>query len=169
MVSYIVRAATESDTQAILDLIVELADYEKMADQVRLRVEQLKCSGFRADGEPWFHAKVAAIVDPCGECDIVGYSIYFFKHDILSNSRSVYMEDLYVKPAYRNRGIGVALWRSVAAHGVQEKCSSLRFAVLSWNEPSIKFYKSQGASDITTTRGVRAYRLKLSQPDQSSS
>ena len=62
--------------------------------------------GLKADGEPWFHANVAALVNSHGENGVVGYTIYFFKHDIVRDRTVVYMEDLYVQPAYRGQGDG---------------------------------------------------------------
>ncbi|CAH1780808.1 unnamed protein product [Owenia fusiformis] len=88
----------------------------------------------------------------------VGFVLYFFAYSTWEG-RSIYMEDLYVTPECRGKGIGTALWKSVAKHGVEKQCVRLNFGVLDWNVKSIDFYKSKGAVDLTESEGWNSFRL----------
>lgn len=158
MADFEVRGAVREDCAAIMSLIRELADYERMPDQVRLSAADLEGHLFAEDEEDrWACANVATVAG-----NVVGFTLYFFIFDPLALERVVYMEDLYVRPAYRGRGIGLALWKSVARHGVRRSCDALNFEVLDWNVPSLEFYAKRGATNITRSRGYQ--HLRFSSP-----
>lgn len=164
--SFKVRPAVQEDCAAIMGLIRELADYERMLDQVEATASDLEEHLFSDDKVRWACANVATstvVADASdGKCDserVVGFVLYFFLFDPLTLERVAYMEDLYVQPAHRGRGIGLALWRSVAQHGVRCSCDVLNFEVLDWNVPSLEFYAKQGATNITRSRGYQHYRF----------
>lgn len=169
MAAFQVRSAVREDCAAIMSLIRELADYERMPDQVKLSAADLERHLFAADdGETrWASANVAttAAGSDDGGGRVVGFTLYFFIFDPLALERVVYMEDLYVCPAYRGQGIGLALWKSVARHGVRRSCDALNFEVLDWNVPSLEFYAKRGATNITRSRGYQ--HLRFSSPSLS--
>lgn len=161
MATFEIRSAVREDCAAILSLIRELAEYERMPDRALLSVADLERHLF-ADDEAarWASANVATVAG-----NVVGFALYFFIFDPLALERVVYMEDLYVRPAHRGRGIGLALWKSVARHGVRRSCDALNFEVLDWNVPSLEFYAKRGATNITRSRGYQHLRLCMpSQP-----
>lgn len=133
-----IRPATRADIPALLALIRELADYEKLAhlvvnDEARLErelfgegscAEAIVC---RADGE------------------IVGMAIYFHNFSTFLGRKGLYLEDLYVQPAHRGRGYGKALLLALARIAHERGCGRFEWMVLDWNEPSIRFYESLGA------------------------
>lgn len=101
--SLIIEDATPDDAGTIIDLIKELAIYENMLDQVKLTAAELKAD--LSDKQPWgLKAKVAKLLGTTGERETVGYALYFFRFDDLQGKRTVYMEDLYVRPAVRRIG-----------------------------------------------------------------
>ncbi|KAL3202203.1 hypothetical protein MRX96_042635 [Rhipicephalus microplus] len=159
--SFKVRSAVRDDCGAIMGLIRELADYERMLDQVEATVDDLEDHLFSDDKARWACANVATTTADDGG-RVVGFVLYFFIFDPLTLERVAYMEDLYVQPAYRGRGVGLALWRSVAQHGVRNSCKGLNFEVLDWNVPSLEFYAKRGATNITRSRGCQHFRFSAS-------
>lgn len=162
--SFKVRQAERKDCAAILGLIRELANYERMLDQVRSTVTDLEEHLFSDDERRWACANVAttAVGEGDGQCDgerVIGFVLYFFVFNPLTLERVAYMEDLYVQPAHRGRGVGLALWRSVAEHGLRRSCEVLNFEVLDWNAPSLEFYAKRGATNITRSRGYQHLRF----------
>jgi GNAT superfamily N-acetyltransferase len=133
-----VRQARESDVARIHSLILELATYERSADQVRATPDQLRAALFGA--QPAAYALVAEDGD-----DIVGFALYFRNFSTWEGVHGIYLEDLYVKPEHRGAGHGNALLSSLAALAVERGYARLEWAVLDWNQPSINFYRSLGA------------------------
>ncbi|XP_050046955.1 diamine acetyltransferase 1-like [Dermacentor andersoni] len=138
----------------ILGLIPESANNERMLDQVRSTGIDLHEHLFSDEEQRSACANVATT--PAGECDgerVIGFVLYFFVFDPLTLEHVAYMEDLYVQPAHRVRGVGLALWRSVAEHGLRRSCEVLNFEVLDWNAPSLEFYaKPPTSRDHVITR-----------------
>ncbi|KAH7960571.1 hypothetical protein HPB49_021210 [Dermacentor silvarum] len=160
--SFKVRPAVREDCAAILGLIRELADYERMLDQVRSTATDLEEHLYSDDNEVrWASANVATTAAGDGE-HVIGFVLYFFVFDPLTLERVAYMEDLYVQPVHRGRGVGLALWRSVADHGLRRSCEVLNFEVLDWNAPSLEFYAKRGAANITRSRGYQHLRFSAS-------
>ncbi len=133
-----IRAAAPEDVPAILQLIKDLAVYEKAPDAVKSTAENLHQALFGPDPKVFAH-----VVDVDGE--IVGISIWFLNYSTWMGTHGIYLEDLYVDPAYRGKGYGVALLKNLAQICVERGYSRLQWWVLDWNEPSINFYKSLGA------------------------
>ena len=133
-----IRAAAPEDVPAILQLIKDLAVYEKAPDAVKSTAENLHQALFGPEPKVFAH-----VVDVDGE--IVGISIWFLNYSTWMGTHGIYLEDLYVDPAYRGKGYGVALLKNLAQICVERGYSRLQWWVLDWNEPSINFYKSLGA------------------------
>ncbi|KAK8768638.1 hypothetical protein V5799_014899 [Amblyomma americanum] len=177
MTPFKVRSATREDCPAVMALIQELADYERMSDQVKSSAADLEEHLFPKDkdsGLRWAHVNVATVPadnDSGGQDggeSVIGFTLYFFEFNPLTLERVAYMEDLYVRPAYRGRGVGLALWRSVAQHGVRRSCDVLNFEVLDWNAPSLAFYAKRGATNISSSQGYQHWRFSgCDRPDVS--
>lgn len=132
------RFAEEKDIPLLLSLIKELAVYEKMLDQVSATEESLKKSLL---GE----RKHAEAIIPEYQGTPVGYAIFFHNFSTFEGKPGLYLEDIYVKPEYRGKGIGKALLSYLAKIALERGCARFEWVVLDWNEPSIQFYKSLGA------------------------
>jgi GNAT superfamily N-acetyltransferase len=130
--------ATEQDVPLLLALIRELAEYERLADQVIATEAVMRESLFR---EPRGADAVIARV----EGEPVGYALWFYTFSTFLGKRGLYLEDLFVKPAWRGKGVGRALLAHLAGEAVARDCGRLEWSVLDWNEPAIGFYKGLGA------------------------
>ena len=132
-----IRPATVNDAALLRTMILELADYEREAHSVEITEAQLADDGFGQD--PKFKALIA-------EWDgaPAGYAMYF---DFYSSwrGRMLFLEDLFVRPQYRGKGIGIATMREVARIAEQTGCRGMRWEVLAWNQPAIDLYRSLGA------------------------
>jgi len=130
--------ATEEDVPVILELILALAEYERLTDSVTATEEQLR--------ETLFGSKPAAEVLLAhwdGEC--AGFAVFFGTYSTFLAQAGLYLEDLYVKAHLRGKGIGLALLKRLAAIAAERNCGRLEWSVLNWNEPSIQFYEKLGA------------------------
>ena len=133
-----VREARESDLDRILQLIVDLASYEKAAHEVKTTTEQLRTALFGP--QPAAYALVAE-----WDKHVVGLALYFRNFSTWEGVHGLYLEDLYVMPEYRGFGLGKALLMSLAELTVERGYARLEWAVLDWNQPAIDFYRSLGA------------------------
>ncbi|WP_018295741.1 GNAT family N-acetyltransferase [Corynebacterium lubricantis] len=134
-----IRPAEIRDVPAIHEMIVELAVYEKEPDAVIATPADLERHLFA--GRPAVYANVA-------EADgaVVGFSLYFLNYSTWEGRHGIWLEDLYVKPAFRGHGYGKALLTELARIAVKNDYRRVEWAVLKWNTPSIEFYRSLGAS-----------------------
>lgn len=131
------RAATPQDTALILDFIKGLAEYEKMSDQVVADEALL---------HEWiFEKNKAEVIFALEDGVEVGFALFFHNFSTFLGRAGLYLEDLFVKPAYRGRGHGKALIRELARIAVERGCGRLEWCCLDWNQPSIDFYLSLGA------------------------
>lgn len=130
--------ATEADISAIQRLIVELAIYEKEPDAVEASEADLERALFGADPVAYCH--VAEV-----EGEVVGIALWFLNYSTWKGSAGLYLEDLFVLPAHRGKGIGLGLMKTLARLCVERGYPRFQWWVLDWNEPSINFYKSIGA------------------------
>jgi len=136
-----IRQAVESDIPLILTFIKELAEYEKLLDQVKVTEELLKESLF---GEKHFVEVLIAEYD--GEP--AGQALFFHNFSTFIGRPGIYLEDLYVRQHLRGKGIGKALLNSLINLAKERNCGRVEWSVLDWNKPSIDFYKSIGASPM---------------------
>jgi ribosomal protein S18 acetylase RimI-like enzyme len=155
-----IRPAIPDDIPAILAFIRELADYEREpASAIATRADLLR-DGFT---EPVrFHCLIAELPSsstgkpqPATDNVLCGFVLYFHNYSTWRGHAGIYIEDLFVRPQFRGRGIGKALLSAVAAIAVAEGCPRLEWAVLDWNTPAIDFYRSVNAvpmSEWTTMR-----------------
>ena len=142
------RFATREDVPAILGFILELAEYEKMTDDVIATEELL--------AEWLFDKKSAEVIIALDNDKPIGYALFFHSFSTFLGRAGMYLEDLYITPEYRGRGYGKGLLRTVANIAVERKCGRLEWSCLDWNKPSIDFYLSVGA---TPMNGWTTYRL----------
>ncbi len=134
------RAATRRDIPLILEFIKDLAAYEELLDEVVATEEIL---------DEWIFGKDKAEVIFVMEEDVeVGFALFFHNFSTFLGRAGIYLEDLYVKPEYRNKGYGKALLERLAQIAVERGCGRLEWWVLDWNTPSIEFYKSLGAEPM---------------------
>jgi len=136
-----IRPGTESDVPVILELIRGLAEYEKLAHLVQATEERLRGALF---GSRPAAEVMLAYVD--GEC--AGFALFFQNFSTFLAQPGIFLEDLYVKPHLRGKGVGSALLRRLAAIAVERGCGRMEWEVLDWNEPSILFYKKLGAQPM---------------------
>ncbi|HVV82016.1 MAG TPA: GNAT family N-acetyltransferase [Kofleriaceae bacterium] len=132
------RAATADDVGLVLRFIVELAEYERLAHEVVATEEALVRTLFGA-------APAAEVVIAAWDGLPVGFALFFPSYSTFLAQRGLYLEDLYVRPSHRGRGIGQALLRHLAAIAVERGYGRFEWSVLDWNEPAIRFYRALGA------------------------
>ncbi|XP_076867351.1 diamine acetyltransferase 2b isoform X2 [Brachyhypopomus gauderio] len=157
--NFTVRVARPEDCKDIERMIMELAVYEKMPDQVKISHKELVKDGFGPN--PFYHCLVAEVPEEHRSKEghtTVGYALYFYTYSTWKG-RCVYMEDLYVMPEFRGQGIGKTLMASVAKVATEQQCARLQLAVLDWNKPSLDFYISKGAQDLTDNEGWHFVRF----------
>ena len=133
-----IRPATEDDVPIILSLIRELAEYERLSHEVVATEGLLRESLF---GD----RRGAEVLIACCKGAPAGFALFFHSFSTFLGRPGIYLEDLYVKPKFRGRGIGRALLAHLARLAKERGCGRLEWAVLDWNEPAIKLYKSIGA------------------------
>lgn len=133
-----ITPATVSDVSLILDFITALAEYERLPQEVVATEELLKQTLF---GE----RKVAEVVIGYADGTPVGFALYFHNYSTFLGRPGIYLEDLFIKPAYRGKGYGKALLVYLAKITKERNCGRLEWSVLDWNVPSISFYKKLGA------------------------
>ncbi len=131
------RFAQEGDTALILEFIKELARYEKMLDMVVATEDILRDS--------LFHKKAAEVIIGEYKGEPVGFALFFHNFSTFLGQAGIYLEDLFVKPEMRGRGMGKLMLSFLARLALERNCGRLEWWVLDWNEPSINFYKSMGA------------------------
>lgn len=145
----VIREAKPEDVGLILSLIRELAEYEHLSDEVIGTEEILRESLFGPE-------RTAEVL--IAECDhqTAGFAVFFHTFSTFLGRRGIYLEDLFVRPDFRRRGIGRALLVHLARLAVERRCGRLEWAVLDWNEPAIRFYKSLRAAPVN---GWKLFRL----------
>lgn len=136
-----VRPATPADVPHLLRLVRELADYERALHEVAATEQQLTDALFPAGRDPAVFAHVAEV-----DGEVVGMALWFLSYSTWTGTHGIWLEDLYVAPAHRGSGLGFALLRTLAGVCVDRGYHRLEWWVLDWNEPSIAFYRSLGAT-----------------------
>ena len=138
-----VRPIRPDDVPAVVALVRELADYEKALHEARLTEEQL--TGVLFGDSPALFGHVAIADDGVLPGEVVGMALWFLNFSTWRGTHGIYLEDLYVQPGHRGRGLGKELLRTLATVCVERGYSRLEWSVLDWNTPSIDFYKAAGA------------------------
>jgi ribosomal protein S18 acetylase RimI-like enzyme len=138
----LLRPAEPADVPVILELIHELAVYEKEPDAVKNTAEALTAQLFGENPAIFAHVIEEA---RAGSGEVMGFALWFLNYSTWEGTHGIYLEDLYVRPAARGRGYGKALLAELARIAVERGYARVEWAVLKWNEPSIGFYRSLGA------------------------
>lgn len=146
--SFAIRPARPEDVPAILGLIRELAEYEKLLDRVVADEDAIHASLFGAN--PRVFCDVAEV-----DGAVIGQAIWFYNYSTFAGRHGIFLEDLYVQPAYRGKGIGKAFLVRLAQRCVNEGLARFEWMVLDWNAPSIAFYTSLGAEMMDEWTGCR--------------
>lgn len=133
-----IRPADVNDSALILRFIQELAAYERAEDEVVATEADIRATLFAADGP------ARALICSVDGVD-AGFAVYFFNYSTWQGRKGLYLEDLYLTPAHRNVGAGLALLRHLARIAVAQGCGRFEWSVLDWNEPALQFYRSIGA------------------------
>lgn len=141
-----IRKGTPKDMQAVLDLITELAIFEKEPDAVVISAEDLVRDGFSEN--PLFHTFVAEVNDT-----IIGVALYYYRFSTWKG-KTIHLEDLIVKESSRGTGAGFALYSEIIKQGKKDNVRRIEWNVLDWNTPAIEFYEKSGANILNDWRVV---------------
>ena len=151
----IIRKGEKKDMKAVLELIQELATFEKEPDAVVVTVSDLEKDGF---GEtPLFHTFIAKIND-----EIVGIALYYYRYSTWKG-KTIHLEDLIVKEKMRGSGIGFALYSKIIEQGKKDNVRRIEWAVLDWNIQAINFYKKSGAKILDDWRVVQMDEQRINE------
>ncbi len=131
------RNGTQADCGLILEFIRGIAEYEKMLDQVVTTEEMLR--------QVLFQEHRAEVIFALEDGVEVGFALFFHNFSTFVGRAGLYLEDVFVKPAYRGKGYGKALLRRLAQIAVERGCGRFEWVCLDWNQPSIDFYRGLGA------------------------
>jgi len=155
-----IRPTTPADIPEILAFIRELASYEREPASAIATEADLLRDGFGPT--PRFHCLIAEVsstntqqLTTCNLPTPAGFALYFHNYSTWRGHTGIYLEDLFVRPPFRGKGIGKALFAAVADIAVMEGCPRLEWAVLNWNTPAIDFYNSLGAIPLTEWTTMR--------------
>ena len=133
-----IRAATADDVPLIRQLIAELAEYERLADAAVATDDDLRAQLFGA--QPAAEVLIGEV-----DGETAGFALFFHNFSTFLGKRGLYLEDLFVRPAFRGSGLGRHLMASLARIAVQRDCGRFEWSVLDWNAPAIGFYRTLGA------------------------
>lgn len=137
----IIREAKENDLPQILKLIKELAEFEKLSQYVTADEAILKENIFGS-------RRYAEVILAEYEGNLAGQAIFFYNFSTFQGKPGIYLEDLYVRPAYRKKGIGNELLKYLIDLAKSKNCGRVQWIVLEWNKPAIEFYKKIGAEPM---------------------
>lgn len=143
-----IAPATESDVSLILSFVRKLAEYEKLSHLVVATEDNIREHVFGAN-------PVAEVLLAYWDEEAVGFALYFRNFSTFLGQPGIYLEDLFVDPAQRGKGIGKALLARLAKIAVERGYGRLDWAVLDWNTPSIEFYRGLGAVPLDAWTGYR--------------
>jgi len=140
--------ATERDVAVLLRLIKGLADYERLSHQVVATEDGLRSSLFGP--RPVAEAILARV-----GTEAVGFAVFFPSFSTFAGRPNMYLEDLYVEPQWRGRGVGRGLFARVASIAAERGCGQMNWSVLDWNEPALDFYRGLGAEPVKNWVGYK--------------
>ncbi|KAE8584586.1 hypothetical protein XENTR_v10021022 [Xenopus tropicalis] len=157
---FTIRKATKDDCGDILRLIKELATYENMSNAVKITEKELLENGF--GGEPCYYCLIAEVPKE-NLCDAesnkaVGFAMYYFTYDPWIG-RALHLEEFFVMEQYRGLGIGSKILKRVSQEAIDQHCKCMNFLVLSWNTPSVEYYKRRGALDLSEKEGWHVFHF----------
>jgi GNAT superfamily N-acetyltransferase len=132
------RDVVPGDEALVASFVRKLADYERLADEARGTAEDFRRALFAAPPRAW-----ALIAEVDGRS--VGFALWFYNFSTFAARPGLYVEDVFVDPAERGRGIGRTIFRHLARRALDEGCARMEWQVLDWNAPAIGFYRSIGA------------------------
>jgi GNAT superfamily N-acetyltransferase len=138
----IIRDATPTDIPDVLRLIRGLADYERVLHRFTATEADLHAMLFGA------HQAAYAVLIDHEDTPAAGIALFYYKVFTFTGRRGIFLEDLFVEPAHRGAGLGLALLRHLAARAVAEQCLLVEWHVLNWNQPAIDFYEKIGATQV---------------------
>jgi GNAT superfamily N-acetyltransferase len=138
----------------ILELVRELAEYERKPDAVCATEADFLRDGFGS--QPRFHCVIAE-----WEGQPAGFALYFYNYSTWEGRAGIYLEDLYVRPAFRRRGIGRSFFVWLARLAIKEDLGRIVWQVLDWNQPAIDFYQSLGAAPLSGWTTMRLGRTAI--------
>ncbi|UGS20881.1 GNAT family N-acetyltransferase [Flavobacterium cyclinae] len=141
-----IRKATKNDMPLVLELIQELAVFEKEPDAVVVTVDDLVRDGFSEN--PLFQCFVAEV-----DGEIIGMALYYYRYSTWKG-KTIHLEDLIVKENKRGTGAGFALYKEIIKQGKAENVRRIEWNVLDWNTPAIDFYEKSGAKVLDDWRVV---------------
>ena len=133
-----IRRGSRRDVATILGLIRGLAEYERLATECVATAAAVRRDGFGR--RPYFHTLICRRAG-----QPIGFALYFFTYSTFMAQPTLYLEDLFVVPAERGRGAGLALLRALARIAVRRRCGRMEWTVLDWNRPAMRFYRALGA------------------------
>jgi GNAT superfamily N-acetyltransferase len=157
----VIRSATPADVPIIAQLIRDLAEYEKLSHAVDFEESKLHDHLFG----PRPYAEVLLAEDGGA---VVGFALFFHNYSTFRGKPGIYLEDLFVKPECRGKGLGKALLLRLAKLAAERDCARVEWSVLNWNEPSIRFYESLGAvpmNEWTVYRLTDAALVSAQEPE----
>ncbi len=144
----IIREPKENETQEIHQLLLELAEFEKISSTVIANQESTHNALF--SNKPSAHCLIALL-----DNEIVGVAIYFFNYSTFIGRRGLYLEDIYIREKYRGKGIGSKMMVSLAEIANKSNCGRMEWTVLDWNNKAISFYENIGAEILEDWKIVR--------------
>lgn len=147
------RFAEVNDVPLILDFIKELAEYEKMSDEVSATKEILK--------ESIFDKKIAEVIIGEYKNKPAAFALFFHNFSTFLGKAGIYLEDIFVKPEMRGLGMGKSMLSFLASLAKERDCGRLEWSCLDWNEPSIKFYKKMGAIPMDEWTVYRVHGIAI--------
>lgn len=145
--SWEIRQAKRGDSDLLFGLIEELAEYEKLSDAVH--------GDARALAEALFDLKVAEALVAEAEGNAIGYAIFYTTFSTFECKPGLWVEDLFVRPSHRRRGIGRALLGHIAGLARDRDCVRVEWSALDWNEPALRFYEEIGARRMEQWQALR--------------
>ena len=150
---FVIREATTEDASLIYNFILEMAEYENELDEVKTDIEKVKNTILNKRYAEGFIGEY--------EGNPIAYAIIFHTYSTYLGKPSIYLEDLFVKPAYRGKGFGKTMLSFIAKLAIKRDCGRFDWSCLDWNEPSIKFYKSLGAISLDNRTIYRLHEKSL--------
>ncbi len=145
---------TQNEVPQLLELIRELAQFEKLEHEVVGTVSDLENSLFGKQS-------VAGAFLARHDGKLAGYAIYFFTFSSFIGRPGIWLEDLYVRPEFRQQGLGMALIQAVARVGIERNCGRFEWTALNWNERALNFYRKLGAQEMSEWTMLRMTAAQL--------